>query len=610
MSHAPRPRLFVISSRSDILAGVEAAARDLDPRPEVGGIVGRRADLTASDLVLVDAGEPGATHAFLRSHMGPEPRLVALLDGALVRRFGDALTGDWYDYLFYPISRPELGLVWRRHLSTESAPTLTLDVDEEGRIRLTMPSLVEILRPAVDRLVEAGRLLAGLDSDAAFRVRVALGEAVANAILYGSGENEDGLVRIELETSGDELRVKVMDEGPGFDPAAVPDPTAQTGIERNRGRGLLLMRTLSDDVRFSEEGNAVTLVFRGALDPVARLAPLLGPFGELTGLRFRVERDSRAGPESVFDRLDPPGASRRGDGELEVRTVGGAPGVRLVYHRGPDPRGGGTDPARTAELLAGLLEVLADTDAQREHWIRRRLRRERVLAELEVARDLQLRLLPAADGFADLAAVAARCDPALSLGGDFYYLCRQPDGCLGVMLGDVSSHGPSAALIMALTLSAAAMVTRATTSPAAVLGGMQEQLLRALESTEMYMTLFYGVVDPGRERVGFANAGHPYAYRVGASLERLAALDPPIGMSAPPTYAEQTLEWARGGDTLLLFTDGLTTDLSDPLESPVSPLRAVFHAGLRDPARLVEALFEGVVDDMRLDDRTAVAVRP
>ena len=601
----PRPaRLLVYSSRSDILSAVEQAARELAPPPEVGALLGRRSGLGPDDLVLVDAGEPGATPAFLRARLGPEPRLVALLDAAVVERLGDALGGDWYDYLFYPISRPELGLVWRRHRATGMVPALTLDVDERGRILLTMPSLVEVLRPAVERVVEAARHLAGLDRDAAFRVRVALGEAVANAVLYGSGEDRERLVKIDLATSADELRVRVADEGSGFDPSAVPDPTTKSGIDRNRGRGLLLMRTLSDDVRFNDIGNEVTLVFRGALDPLSRLAPLMRPFADLTGLRFRVERPGDAGPEPVFDGL----ADADPDQTFATRPVGGGRGLRLVYERGVLGSGGEAD--RAADVLAGFLDVLAGSDVAREHWIRRRLRRERVLAELEVARDLQLRLLPPAAGFRDLADVAARCDPALSLGGDFYFLSRQPGERLGVMLGDVSSHGPSAALIMALTLSSAAMATKAHATPAGVLSGMQEQLLRALESTEMYMTLFYAVIDRDAGVVSFANAGHPYAYRVGpGGVERLAALDPPIGMSAPPRYAEETVPWPAGESTLLLFTDGLAGDLSDPLERD-SPVRRALDAGEADPGRLVAALFEGVDDDLRLDDRTAVAVRP
>lgn len=609
MSEPDRARLFVLSSRYDILWGVEEAARALDPAPAVAALVGWRADLGPDDLILVDAAEPGATPSFLRARLGAEPRLVALLDAAVLERLGDALTGEWYDYLFYPISQPELGLVWRRHRATGPAPALTLDVDDEGRIRLTMPSLVEVLRPAVERVVEAARHLAGLDRDAAFRVRVALGEAVANAVLYGSGEDPDRLVRIDLETASGELRVRVTDDGGGFDPEAVPDPTAD-GVERNRGRGLFLMRTLSDELRFNETANEVTLIFRGALDPLARLIPLLRPYAELTGLRFRVEATAESGLEPVFDGLED--AVPAGEGARVSRAVGGGRGLRLVYDRAPagvaarEP-----DADRAAELLAGLLEVLAAGDVARERWIRGRLRRERVLAELEVARDLQLRLLPPAEGFADLAEISARCDPALSLGGDFYFLSRQPGGRLGVMLGDVSSHGPSAALIMALTLSSAAMAVKAHETAAGVLSGMQEQLLGALESTEMYMTLFYAVLDREGARVSYANAGHPYAYRIGPSgPERLAALDTPIGMSAPARYAEETVDWPRDDATLLLFTDGLAGDLSDPLDRPGSPVRRALDAGEREPGRLVSALFEGIDDDMRLDDRTAVAVRP
>lgn len=603
-------RLLVLSSRYDILSGVEDAARALDPAPEVAALVGWRGDFGPADLVLVDAAEPGATPSFLRARLGVGPRLVALLDAAVLERLGDALTGDWYDYLFYPISGPELGLVWRRHRSTGPAPALTLDVDDEGRIRLTMPSLVEILRPAVERVVEAARHLAGLDRDAAFRVRVALGEAVANAVLYGSGEDPDRLVRIDLETASGELRVRVTDDGSGFDPTAVPDPTTAAGVERNRGRGLFLMRSLTDELRFNETGNEVTLIFRGALDPLARLAPLMPPYAELTGLRFRIETTAEGGSEPVYDGLGD--ALPAGEGIRVSRAVGGGRGLRVVYDRvRPESGGGESDADRAAELLAGFLEVLAVGDVARERWVRRRLRRERVLAELEVARDLQLRLLPPAEGFEDLAGISARCDPALSLGGDFYFLSRQPGGRLGVMLGDVSSHGPSAALIMALTLSSAAMATKAHETASGVLSGMQEQLLRALESTEMYMTLFYAVVDREGETVSYANAGHPYAYRIGpAGPERLAALDTPIGMSAPQGYAEETVAWPRDDATLLLFTDGLAGDLSDPLDRSGSPVRRALDAGERDPGRLVSALFEGIDDDMRLDDRTAVAVRP
>jgi len=601
----PEPyRLLILSSRPEIVKAVEQASATLEPAPLVSALVRRPTDFRRTDLVVADVGEPGATYEFLRTRLGRRARLVALLDGAWIDRFGDALAGDWYDYLFFPISGPELRLVWSRHTSPETIVPLSLDVDESGRIRLTVPALVEYHRPAVERVVEAARHLASLDADAMFRVRVAVGEAVANAMLYGGRGDSVPLVHIAVGVDDETLSVRIRDEGAGFDPTAVPDPTAIEGLERNQGRGLLLLRRLSDEVSFNDVGNEVTLTFRGGLDPMTRVSEWLPSFADLTGLRFRVEHE-KGGRTAWLHRgwAEGPAPAIEDTGE---RTIGGEGIVRLAWERPPGDRDGAD---RAADVLAGILGVLVETGASREHWVAWRLRRQRVLAELEVARDLQLRLLPPADRFSDLASIDARCEPALSLGGDFYFLSRLADGRLGIMLGDVSSHGPSAALIMALTLSAAAMATKGDGSPVSVLSGMHDHLLRALESTEMYMTLFYAALDPRTGAASYSSAGHPYAYRVRSNaLERLPATDPPIGMSAPPLYHERDADW-RAGDALLLFTDGLTVEGADPATIPHSRLSRRVARGTTDPAALVAALFAGLEHEIRLDDRTAVAVR-
>src|SRR5512142_928222 len=97
------------------------------------------------------------------------------------------------------------------------------------------------------------------------------------------------------------------------------------------------------------------------------------------------------------------------------------------------------------------------------------VRQERLLRELELANNLQLKLLPEASRFEGPAEVAARCAPADSVGGDFYYLFRFSGGRLGVMIGDVSSHGFAAALIMAMAISAAAIYAQEAEAPAEVL---------------------------------------------------------------------------------------------------------------------------------------------
>jgi serine phosphatase RsbU (regulator of sigma subunit)/anti-sigma regulatory factor (Ser/Thr protein kinase) len=597
----PAGRLLVLSSRPDLLEAVRAAADLLDPTPVIANLLGPPETLTARDLVLVDVGEPAATSGFLRARLGTEARLVAVLDSAWVDRFRDALAGDWYDYLFYPLSPPELGLVWQRHVGVEAARELSLDVDEDGSINISFPSDVVYQRPVVARVIEAGTHLAGLDADAVFRVRVALGEAVANAILYGSGPGSGRLVHVRLIAHEEVLEVRVRDEGTGFEPDSVPDPTTEVGLGRPSGRGLHMMRRVSDAMSFNDTGNEVALVFKGTLHPVRRLAPVLEAFSKATGFTLRVEHVRSNAVDVLHDGIP--------DADAPVNTreiaLGGDETLRVV-----EPEAGTGSP-ESRELLEALLGAVVETDEARERWVQRRLRRERVLAELEVARDLQLRLMPAAEGFRDLADVAARCDPALSLGGDFYFLSRLSGGRLGVMLGDVSSHGPSAALIMALTLSSAAVVSKGDAGAADVLDGMRDQLLGALESTEMYMTLFYAVVDPGRETVTYANAGHPYVYRLDDfGHARLGALDPPIGMGSAPGYHEAAVPWPRDDSTLLTFTDGLTADLSDPLYSPGPTLARLLADRDRDPTRLVDALFADARAGMRLDDRTALAVRP
>ena len=102
--------------------------------------------------------------------------------------------------------------------------------------------------------VEAPRLRLNL--------RVGLSEAIANAMLYGNGRDPSKRVRIEVTCTTYEVVARVTDQGEGFDPSVVPDPTKPECIQRPCGRGLFLMRKLLDEVHYNERGNSVTLVLR------------------------------------------------------------------------------------------------------------------------------------------------------------------------------------------------------------------------------------------------------------------------------------------------------------------------------------------------------------
>lgn len=189
--------------------------------------------------------------------------------------------------------------------------------------------------------------------------------------------------------------------------------------------------------------------------------------------------------------------------------------------------------------------------------------RQQLERELQLAHDLQLKLLPRTSIVHPEARAAARVIAAERVGGDFFLLARLDGDRTGVLIGDVSGHGYQAALVMALALSAAAIHVQAAFDPSSAIEAVRRSLADELSSTEMSLSLCYAVIDTRVNELRFANAGHPHAFRVDANghCTRLAAIAPPIGLSDAP-LEECVMEW-RQGDRIVMFTDGLT-DANDP----------------------------------------------
>lgn len=264
-------------------------------------------------------------------------------------------------------------------------------------------------------------------------------------------------------------------------------------------------------------------------------------------------------------------------------------------------------------LTAIASQVAAALETQR--LVRESVKRERLEREMELAHDLQLKLLPDAARFAPGARLAARCVPADSVGGDLYHLFELPGGRLGVVIADVSSHGFSAALIMALTMSAIAIYAQESGRPGEALRRVHESLIDELESTEMYLTLLFAVVDTENGEVCWANAGHPHAFvvREDGRAERLGATSPPLGTFTFPDYGEERTPWG-GSDLMVLFTDGLSDAFHG--ESGIAGERALLDEviGMRDrePEEILDHLFDAAgagQADIPADDRTAVLLR-
>ena len=92
-----------------------------------------------------------------------------------------------------------------------------------------------------------------------FSIKLALEEALVNAIKHGNQYDRNKKVEITYEVHGDRFVVRITDQGEGFDPADVPDPTAVENLERPCGRGLMLMRHYMTEVAFNERGNSVIM---------------------------------------------------------------------------------------------------------------------------------------------------------------------------------------------------------------------------------------------------------------------------------------------------------------------------------------------------------------
>jgi len=215
------------------------------------------------------------------------------------------------------------------------------------------------------------------------------------------------------------------------------------------------------------------------------------------------------------------------------------------------------------QKLVAAIATQIGTAIQNARLVRSSIEQQRLLQEMYLAHDLQMKLLPKTSIVAPEAQVAARVVPAESVGGDFYHLFRMPRNRTGVMIGDVSGHGYRAALIMALTMSASAIHAQSARDPGEMLSMLLGSLREELATTEMYISVFFGVLEHGSGKLRYANTGHPHAFVIesGGTVHRLKADSPPLGLSDEVPGAE-TVPWQKGSDILVLFTDGIVDSRS------------------------------------------------
>ena len=134
----------------------------------------------------------------------------------------------------------------------------------EQTTRLVLPSHIEAVADAAAAVTDFVKSC-GFDEQAAFGVAMAVREAVTNAVVHGNQEDETKSVEVIFNCLGNALEIEVRDQGKGFNPASVPDPTEPTNILKTSGRGIFLMRSFVDEIEWfarPEGGTTVRMVKR------------------------------------------------------------------------------------------------------------------------------------------------------------------------------------------------------------------------------------------------------------------------------------------------------------------------------------------------------------
>jgi len=265
--------------------------------------------------------------------------------------------------------------------------------------------------------------------------------------------------------------------------------------------------------------------------------------------------------------------------------------------------------------VAGQAGIALENITLAEQMAERLDAERRVAQEMEIAREVQRKLLPQQAPPLATLDYAGECLQARAVGGDYYDFLDLGPGRVGFVLADVAGKGISAALLMAnLQANLRSQYATALEDPRRLLRGVN-QLFYSNTEENRYATLFFGCYDDARQRMQYINCGHnpPVLLRNDGSLKRLRATATVLGMFAEWTCEAEEVQFFPG-DLLVIFTDGVTEASNrEGIEFGEARLTETATAGCDLPAadllHRIQATVQAFSPGEQQDDLTLVVAR-
>ena len=234
--------------------------------------------------------------------------------------------------------------------------------------------------------------------------------------------------------------------------------------------------------------------------------------------------------------------------------------------------------------------------------------------DLALARQVMQELLPHATPSIPGFDIAGAHETSQAVGGDYFEFIPMADDRWGVVVADVVGKGIAAALLVSALRASIASLVEHELAVRAVMRRANRFLYESLEEGR-YVTLFYGVIDPGRRRMLYVTAGHvpPLLLRASGEVERLEEGGVPLGMFEAPRYVEGHIALTEG-DILTLYTDGVveTFDARDDFYGVERLLETVGRLAARSATEVCNGIMRDVRDhggQVRTDDRTLLIMK-